>query len=54
MERGKKTTVSLIPVSDYSTEAVEIGLRRAMEPFGGMQGVVKPGDRVLLLSLIHI
>ena len=48
MERGRKATVSLIPVSDYSTEAVESGLRRAMEPFGGMQGVVKPGDRVLL------
>ena len=40
--------VSLIPVADYFSDAVLSGLRRAMAPFGGMSGIVHPGDRVLL------
>ena len=40
--------VSLIPVSEYASEAVLDGLRQAMAPFGGMSGIVHPGDRVLL------
>lgn len=43
------STVSLIAVDGYDDfEVVMASLRRALEPFGGMGGIVKAGDRVLL------
>ncbi len=40
--------VSLIPVSEYSPQALSRGLSEALAPFGGISAIVKPGDRVLL------
>ncbi|MCQ2396600.1 MAG: DUF362 domain-containing protein, partial [Lentisphaeria bacterium] len=42
------TVVSLIPVDDYVPAALEDALERGLAPFGGMGGIVRQGDRVLL------
>ncbi len=44
----KNSIVSIRRVPDYSEEAVLSGLRRCLEPLGGMGAFVKAGQRVLL------
>lgn len=40
--------VSIVRCASYDPAAVRDSLRRALEPLGGMQSFVKPGQRVLL------
>ena len=40
--------MSLIRCSSYETTQVEAALRQLLEPLGGMQAFVQPGQRVLL------
>lgn len=41
-------TVSLAPCSDYAPDRVMEATERALAPFGGVQGIVSPGARVLV------
>jgi len=43
-----KPTVSLTHCDDYDPAAVEAALRRTLEPLGGLERFVAPGQRVLL------
>lgn len=40
--------VAIEKVADYAPEAVKAGLRRLLEPLGGMEAFVRPGERVLI------
>ncbi|MGI5924492.1 MAG: DUF362 domain-containing protein [Lentisphaeria bacterium] len=43
------TTVSIIPLDSYDDPALVLAaLREGLRPFGGMAGIVQPGQRVLL------
>jgi uncharacterized protein (DUF362 family)/ferredoxin len=42
------TPVALVRCNDYDLAAVEAAVRRSIELLGGMQGFIKPGQRVLL------
>jgi uncharacterized protein (DUF362 family) len=42
------TIVSLIHADTYETEALERSLATLLAPLGGIEAIVKPGDRVLL------
>lgn len=41
-------TVSLIRAQSYEHQALRTALTQLLEPLGGMEAIVKPGDRVLL------
>lgn len=41
-------TVSLIPADSYEIEKLQQSLEKLLQPLGGMEAFVKPGDRVLL------
>jgi uncharacterized protein (DUF362 family) len=43
-----RSVVGLQQVRDYEPEAVLAGMRRCLEPLGGMSAFVRPGQRVLL------
>ena len=43
-----KTRVSLVDCSDYDPGRVYDAVRQSLEPLGGMEGFVRPGQRVLL------
>jgi uncharacterized protein (DUF362 family)/Pyruvate/2-oxoacid:ferredoxin oxidoreductase delta subunit len=43
-----KPKVSIRAVPDYSRQAVEEGLAGLLDPLGGMEALVRPGQRVLL------
>jgi len=40
--------VSLVSCPEYTTEAVREGLLRLLEPLGGIEAFVQPGERILL------
>jgi uncharacterized protein (DUF362 family) len=42
------STVSLIHATAYNKQSLKTSIAHLLEPLGGMQAVVKPGDRVLL------
>ncbi len=44
----KTAVVSLIRCQQYDMESVREALRQSLVPFGGMESVVRPGQRVLL------
>ncbi|NER85161.1 MAG: DUF362 domain-containing protein, partial [Leptolyngbya sp. SIO1D8] len=41
-------TVSLLQAHSYAIDEVAAILHKLLEPLGGMEAIVKPGDRVLL------
>ena len=41
-------TVSLIRATSYEHQALRTALTQLLEPLGGIEAIVKPGDRVLL------
>lgn len=43
-----KSKVSLVAAADYNPSTVEEALHRVLEPLGGMEAFVRPGQRVLL------
>lgn len=43
-----KTTVSLVRATRYDLDALRDSIREVLAPLGGMERIVKPGDRVLL------
>ena len=43
-----EAVVSLRPCASYEPDRVEDQLTEALEPFGGIEGLVKPGERVLI------
>lgn len=42
------TQVSLVRADSYSSQSLRTSLETVLEPLGGLQQFVKPGDRVLL------
>lgn len=40
--------VSLVRAASYEQESLQAALEKSLEPLGGMEAIVKPGDRVLL------
>src|SRR5512145_2263 len=47
-EGAMRSVVGLQRVRDYEPEGVLEGMRRCLEPLGGMRAFVRPGQRVLL------
>ena len=43
-----RKTVSLVPCSSYEAIEIRSALKRALDPLGGIEAFVKPGQRVLL------
>jgi uncharacterized protein (DUF362 family)/Pyruvate/2-oxoacid:ferredoxin oxidoreductase delta subunit len=43
-----RKTVSLVSCSSYEAREIRASLKRALEPLGGIEAFVKPGQRVLL------
>jgi uncharacterized protein (DUF362 family)/Pyruvate/2-oxoacid:ferredoxin oxidoreductase delta subunit len=43
-----RKTVSVVRCSSYEADEIRVSLRRVLEPIGGIEAFVKPGQRVLL------
>ena len=41
-------SISLLEADSYQVESLETSLKTLLEPLGGIEAFVKPGDRVLL------
>ncbi len=47
-DEGTQAVVSLQACGSYDPDCIEERVLKALAPFGGMQGIVHPGDRVLI------
>jgi len=43
-----KTPVSIVECGDYDEDKVLAAVKKALEPFGGMGGIVSPGEKALI------